>query len=193
MTVVNFLNKRHKVIKYAIEVLTELYGQPSWLTNPKNGQNPEAILQEWTDELGEYSKADLRRACLSLFKYKKCSSFPSLSHISSMLLDEDRELSKVKPAGRFVSKCIESELFERDCKLGRPFYTTIHYRKAVKHILDYLLPEAIGEQAYRELELSSNDEALVRGRKYRKALEIGLFNELDQLLWQSKNGGLNRW
>lgn len=192
MTVVDFLNKRHKVTKYAIDVLTELYGQPAWLVNPKDGQNSDVILREWIEELGEYSATDLKRACLAMFRYKKCSTFPSLSHVSSMLMDREKELGKTSPAPVHQTVCIESELFERDCKLGRPFYMMSHYRRAVKHILDFTLPEAIGGQVYRELELSSRDEAVVRGKKYQRALELGLFNELDHLLWQSKNGGLEQ-
>lgn len=190
MTVVDFLNKRHKLTKYAIDVLTELYGQPAWLVNPKDGQNSDVILREWIEELGEYSATDLKRACFALYRYKKCSTFPSLSHLSSMLMDTEKELGKVSSAPVHQAMCIESELFERDCKLGRAFYMISHYRRAVKHILDFMLPEAIGTQAYRELELCSTDEAVVRGRKYQRAMELGLFNELDQLLWQSKNGGL---
>ncbi len=192
MTVVDFLNKRHKVTKYAIDVLTELYGQPAWLVNPKDGQSSDVILREWIEELGEYSATDLKRACLAMFRYKKCSTFPSLSHVSSMLMDTEKELGKASPAPAHQTVCIESELFERDCKLGRPFYMMSHYRRAVKHILDFTLPEAIGGQANRELELSSRDEAVVRGKKYQRALELGLFNELDHLLWQSKNGGLEQ-
>lgn len=190
MTVVNILNKRHKVSKCVIDVLTELYGQPSWLSNPKGGQNPEVILQEWVDELGDYSDLELRMACLSLFKYKKCTSFPSISHVLSMLVDTKKGLSKVETSYKCFS--IENELFERDCELKRPFYSTIHYRKAVNYILDILLPQSIGVPAFRELELSCKDDALVRGRKYRKAMDIGLFNELDHLLWQSQNGGIKQ-
>lgn len=189
MTVINFLNKKHKVSKNVIDVLVELYGQPMWLVNPKKGQDTEIILEKWANELGDYNENDLKTACYNLFRYYKCKTFPSLSHVVSVL-QGDKNIQDSTQKAKYKAISIEQELLERDCKLGRPFYTIIHYQKVVSYILNNLLPETVGVAQYRQLELSSEDEAVVKGNKYRKAMDLGLFNYVDDLLLKSKQGGL---
>ncbi|MFV0626619.1 MAG: hypothetical protein ACK5N8_04650 [Alphaproteobacteria bacterium] len=192
MTVLDLLSKKHKINKHVIDVLTELYGQPKWLISPKEGQDPEMILNEWVKELGDYSEADLRRACQALFKYDKCKSFPTLAHIGAMLIDVPCQASKLPSNALGKSFCIEDELFKQDAALGKKFYTRNHYRRVFQYLLTSKLSQAIGETAYKALERSSEDANVVLGLKYKKALELGLFDEMDSLLSQSQSGGIVR-
>ena len=143
MTAINFLTKKHKVSKNVIDVLVELYGQPMWLISPKEGQDAEIILEKWTNELGDYNENDLKAACYTLFKYHKCKAFPSLSHVVSVLQGDKNNQNNTEVA-KYRAFSIEQDLLERDCKLGRPFYTIIHYRTVVRDLFNNLLPETIG-------------------------------------------------
>ena len=61
MSVVDMLNKKHKVMNCVFEVLYDLYGEPNWLKKPKEGQEPEKIIEQWVKELGDYSEAQLKQ------------------------------------------------------------------------------------------------------------------------------------
>ena len=188
MSVIDFINKKHKVLTCVVDVLSNLYGKPNWLVSAKQGQDIEAIIKEWVEALGDYSERDLKTACYRLYKYKKCSGFPSLAHVLAMLTDNEQEQPSVREASGLRGFCLESELFERDVKSGKPFYMPKYYSLVVKYVLGKRLLNKIGAAEYRELELSSNDDATVRGKKYRKAVALGLFEDMDDLLARAKNG-----
>lgn len=96
MSVVDMLNKKHKVMNCVFEILYDLYGEPVWLNKPKDGQEPEKIIEQWIKELGDYSETQLKQACYNLFKYKKVATFPKLAHILAELSDQDKEEIKSK-------------------------------------------------------------------------------------------------
>ena len=54
MSVVDMLNKKHKVMNCVFEILYDLYGEPVWLNKPKDGQEPEKIIEQWIKELRDY-------------------------------------------------------------------------------------------------------------------------------------------
>lgn len=60
MSVVDMLNKKHKVMNCVFEILYDLYGEPVWLNKPKDGQEPEKIIEQWIKELGDYSEMPAR-------------------------------------------------------------------------------------------------------------------------------------
>ena len=71
----------------AIDVLSELYGEPQWLINPKSGQDVSSIFAEWDDALKDYSDDQIATACRMIFKYKRSSTFPRIAHILAELVD----------------------------------------------------------------------------------------------------------
>lgn len=71
----------------AIDTLSELYGKPSWLKTPKQGQNLEKVFAEWDAELKKYSEEQLKVVCRKMYKYRRTSTFPSLAHILAELVD----------------------------------------------------------------------------------------------------------
>ena len=156
MSVVDMLNKKHKVMNCVFEILYDLYGEPVWLNKPKDGQEPEKIIEQWIKELGDYSETQLKQACYNLFKYKKVATFPKLAHILA-------ELS--------------------DIRLNKCKYTLPIYRAAFYYTISDLLKIKIGEREYTELEYSyRNDGIQLRGIQYRKAVELGLFDNFDETL-----------
>lgn len=186
MSIVNILNKKHKVMNCVFEILYDLYGEPVWLKKPKEGQVPEKIIEQWITELGDYSETQLRQACYNLFKYKKVATFPKLAHVLAELCDQPKEISLPstdKLGSRYM--CIEQEFMQRDIQAKRCKYCFPIYKTAVERILNDLLKNAVGEGEYFSLEKTyQHDFPLLRGKKYRKSLELGLFDNFDEILEQ---------
>lgn len=111
MSVVDMLNKKHKVMNCVFEILYDLYGEPVWLNKPKDGQEPEKIIEQWIKELGDYSETQLKQACYNLFKYKKVATFPKLAHILAELSDQQKENAPKQPSEkRFQGYALKSNL-----------------------------------------------------------------------------------
>ena len=87
----------------AIDVLSELYGEPQWLINPKSGQDVTSIFAEWDDALKDYSEDQIATACRMIFKYKRSSTFPRIAHILAELVDVEPEPEEkpIKISGYF--------------------------------------------------------------------------------------------
>ena len=148
MSVVDMLNKKHKVMNCVFEVLYDLYGEPNWLKKPKEGQEPEKIIEQWVKELGDYSEAQLKQACFNLFKYKKVATFPKLAHILAELSDQDKEEIKSKtPETPKAFMCLEVELMRQDIKRNKCKYTLSTYKRAVDYIMTTLLKETKKQSA----------------------------------------------
>lgn len=186
MSIVDTLNKKHKVMNCVFEILYDLYGEPVWLKKPKEGQVPEKILEQWITELGDYSETQLRQACYNLFKYKKVATFPKLAHVLAELCDQPKEglpSSTDKYGSRYI--CIEQELMQRDIQAKRCKYFFPIYKEAVGRIMNDLLKKAIGQEEFALMEATyKNDGPLLRGKQYRKALELGLFDNFHEVLEQ---------
>lgn len=75
----------------AIDTLSELYGEPSWLTAPKKGQDLDKVFAEWDEALKDYSEDQIKTVCRKMWKYAKTSTFPRLGHIMAMLSDVSPE------------------------------------------------------------------------------------------------------
>lgn len=184
MSVVDMLNKKHKVMNCVFEILYDLYGEPVWLNKPKDGQEPEKIIEQWIKELGDYSEIQLKQACYNLFKYKKVATFPKLAHILAELSDQQKENAPKQPSEKhFSGMCLEVEFMRRDIRLNKCKYTLPIYKAALYYTINDLLKIKIGEREYMELEYSyRNDGIQLRGIQYRKAVELGLFDKFDETL-----------
>lgn len=185
MSIVDLLNKKHKVMNCVFEILYDLYGEPMWLKKPKDGQVPEKIIEQWIAELGDYSETQLKQACYNLFKYKKVSTFPKLAHIIAELSDQpknDPSNTENKTTSR-GGICIEHELMKRDIEAKRCKHFFPDYRDAVYYIMNDLLKQTIGAKEFAELEAGyRNNSYQCRGSKYQRALELGLFDNFHQIL-----------
>lgn len=78
----------------AFDVLTELYGEPTWLSEPKKGMDIEKVFAEWDEALKDYSEEQVKTVCRKLWKYAKTSTFPRLGHILAMLTDVEKVCSE---------------------------------------------------------------------------------------------------
>lgn len=78
----------------AFDVLTELYGEPTWLSEPKKGMDIEKVFAEWDEALKDYSEDQIKTVCRKMWKYAKTSTFPRLGHILAMLTDVEKVYSE---------------------------------------------------------------------------------------------------
>ena len=110
----------------AIDTLSELYGKPSWLKTPKQGQNLEKVFAEWDAELKKYSEEQIKVVCRKMYKYRRTATFPSLAHILAELVDVEPEPEEnpVTITGRsgymeafadFRDKCVTNGFNGRIC------------------------------------------------------------------------------
>lgn len=147
------VKRLHKIVNVVIPTLSELYGAPTWMTKPKEDQNSSEILRQWAVALGGYSEHQLKTACLKYYKYNKSAGFPTLGKLSSELCEENQE-DYVAPIAKSTN-CWES-LESKYMKLNATsslYVKCLHndYTRAIKYIIDELLPERIGSNEYKKV------------------------------------------
>ena len=71
----------------ALDAVSELYGTPNWLAEPKKGLKIETVLAQWDAALKGYTEEQVKTAVQKLWKYAKTASAPRLGHILAELSD----------------------------------------------------------------------------------------------------------
>ena len=75
----------------AIKIFTDLYGEPIWINNPKENQEPAKIIKLWDEELSGYTVEQVKQACYKVAKRKRSMTFPTINHIMVELAYEEKE------------------------------------------------------------------------------------------------------
>lgn len=75
----------------ALSIFSDIYGSPKWMTNEKEGQDSQKILEMWDSELSDYSVDQIKKACYTIIKYRRSMTFPTLSHVIAELHDVEKE------------------------------------------------------------------------------------------------------
>lgn len=89
----------------ALKIFSDIYGNPKWLTNEKEGQNSDKIVEMWDSELKDYAIEQIKKACYSIVKYRRAMTFPTLSHIIAELYDVEKKVNPENECQR-VLKCL---------------------------------------------------------------------------------------
>lgn len=157
----------------AISVITELYGEPDWLTKPKEGQNVAVILAEWDEELRRYSEEQVKTAIRKMWKYSKTKSVPRLGHIIAELSDVPPEGNnaterQVKTADDTVQR-LTATYVRNGCR-GRLCFAS-DVAKAFNVMIDDMIAElpreATAEKTFSDLQqLAKNNGYLARFEDY---------------------------
>ena len=107
-----------------------------------------------------------------------------MAHILAELSDQQKECVQNKSSQtHFTGVCLEVEFMRRDIRLNKCKYTLPIYKAAFYYTINDLLKITIGEREYMELEYSyRNDGCQLRSIQYRKAVELGLFDNFDETL-----------
>lgn len=101
----------------AFKRLSDLYGEPHW---EREGQDFREIQKIWESELDGYSEEQIKEACYKLFRYRKAMTFPTISHLMTMLYDEEKQTQKSEYKSQ-KSSCPELDLYDEvkpNCKFG---------------------------------------------------------------------------
>lgn len=150
------------------------------------GKNYERYLA-WQEAFEHYDTVDVLKAIDEYWRYTSNKTKPTVAKLLSMLNTNKADKHNKKESENVRYWCIERDLFQKDVKLGRNdncFFP--HYARAVNYILEKLLPSVVGMEEFKRLK--SDDCALERGRKYKLAMENGLFNKFDDILQQVARG-----
>lgn len=129
----------------AFDVLTELYGEPTWLSEPKKGMDIEKVFAEWDESLKDYSEEQVKTVCRKLWKYAKTSTFPRLGHILAMLTDVEKVYSEPERPESLHGEFMED--FER-CRgrwLSEGFEGRICFLSDVQEALQRVYADADAE------------------------------------------------
>ena len=74
----------------ALNVFTDFYGEPKWMREPKDGQNPESIIDLWCSELKDYTIEQIRQACAWITRKRRVMTFPTLDVLLCELSDKEK-------------------------------------------------------------------------------------------------------
>ena len=87
--------------KIAINTLTEIFGNPSWIGSLKEKET----ISEWDNLFKDYTSEQVKTACLRYAKFKKDGKFPSLTCIEAELVDEKKEAEDNLDKVALANKC----------------------------------------------------------------------------------------
>ena len=147
------------------------------------------MFSAWQEAFKGYDLNDEFRVIDEFWRYTNNKTRPKVAQLLSMLntTKDVQKTSHGSPTEKVRYFCIESDLMTRDRMLGRnPDLFYKDYCKAVKHIIDVKLFEALGKEEYSKL--LSDDKVQERSNKYKAALARGLFNDFDRLVHELKYG-----
>ena len=89
----------------AYNIFKDFYGEPKWMIDPKEGQNPDVIIDQWCKELAPYSVEQIRQACSWLTRKRRVMSFPMLDSLLAELSDKEPEAAKENSKGHEALFC----------------------------------------------------------------------------------------
>lgn len=75
----------------ALKIFMDIYGEPSWILNPKEDQKQDEIIKLWDEELSSYTIEQVKQVCYRVAKRKRSMTFPTINHIMSELVYEEKE------------------------------------------------------------------------------------------------------
>lgn len=76
----------------AFNIFKDFYGEPTWNTNPKDGQDPTKIIEKWCEELKGYTVDQIRQACAWVTRKRRVMTFPTLDVLLCELSDKEKQV-----------------------------------------------------------------------------------------------------
>jgi hypothetical protein len=93
----------------AMRILADIYGYPKWEKETKDGQSYDKIIELWDNELSEYTPEQIKIACYRLIKYRKVMTFPTISHLMSELVDEEKNYDDKNEQQRALAELLNRQ------------------------------------------------------------------------------------
>lgn len=164
-----------------IPAYSRYFGLPAWLEKPKTDQCPEEIIRQYAIKLEPYVQKAILSKGETLFRDKSLRTFPTPEQIKAMLGTYDlKEAEKIKPSAGYVN--LESYYFDsnKSSKLYSK-YLFNDYTRAIKYIINELLPDKIGQNQYDKVKRQGYSELVNLAQKN------GLFADFNSVLVQIYN------
>ena len=155
----------------AIRVLSDFWGVPDWLTKPKEGQNPEAIIAQWNAFLRLYSVGTVESACIKIFNEKRSRTFPTISHLKAALAGETRD-NEPKQRGRIADDTVQrltATYVKNGCRGRLCFASDISkaFATMINDMIAELPREATAGKTFSDLQqLAKNNGYIARFEDY---------------------------
>lgn len=122
----------------------------------------------WAEVLEPFELEDIHKALKSYRKGKNGQFVPTVAQFKEYLYPYEKRVVKDD-----LPLSPERYLMEEDIKRGQCKYLFPVYVKAVDYVFNVKVKEAVGEKVFRDFTL---------GKKYRTAVDYGLFADFDKIL-----------
>ena len=133
-----------------------------------NFGKPSDIDQEiWEEVLEPFTKDDIRKALKSHRKSSNGAFIPSVAQFKDHLYPYEKRVVKDD-----LPLSPERYLMDEDIRRGQCKYLFPTYVKAVDYVFNVKVKEAVGDQAFKDF---------TTGKKYRTAVDYGLFADFDKI------------
>lgn len=177
--------EEEEALKFVIEELlpfwSDFFGKPQWMLKPKEGQKPEKIIEQYVNVIKPYRKDAVMQRAGEICVYRDTRSFPTPSHIRARLKFEDLSSQPQEKKSVVSGRSIESEYFEANRTSGLYSHCLApDYTRAVKYVIDELLPEKIGFSEFQTIRYDYS-------AKVNLAERNGLFDDFNNILLKVYN------
>jgi hypothetical protein len=122
----------------------------------------------WAEVWEPFELEDIHKALKSYRKGKNGQFVPTVAQFKEYLYPYEKRVVKDD-----LPLSPERYLMEEDIKRGQCKYLFPVYVKAVDYVFNVKVKEAVGEKVFRDFTL---------GKKYRTAVDYGLFADFDKIL-----------
>lgn len=112
----------------AINIFNDIYGYPKWQRETKDGQSYDEIIKLWDGELKGYTVQQIKTACYHITKYRKNMAYPTLSHLLSELVDEEKEENKGDEIQRVIQELLNHQPPFCELAIQRTLWQIYKYR-----------------------------------------------------------------
>lgn len=99
----------NKQFETAFAIFRDFYGEPKWNTDPKDGQDPEKIIEKWCEELKVYSVDQIRQACAWITRKRRVMTFPTLDVLLCELSDKEKEVDDANAKEKTLKMLLSHE------------------------------------------------------------------------------------
>lgn len=118
----------NKQFETAFAIFRDFYGEPKWNTDPKDGQDPEKIIEKWCEELKGYSVDQIRQACAWITRKRRVMTFPTLDVLLCELSDKEKTINEGNERDKTLKMLLSHEPKFDDLTIQRTMWTVFGER-----------------------------------------------------------------
>lgn len=159
----------------------DIFGKPQWITKPKQGQNPEKIIELYVNVVKSYRQDAVIRRAGEIGIFRDTRSFPTPSHLRARLKPEDLKYEETVAPREKVSSGFNPENWLMSLDGSTRKFNVPDYQALVRFVIDERLPECIGASEWDRLSRLERDKGMY-GIRFKTAWNNHLFDDREQIL-----------